>query len=403
MRSGFTLPSRRRSMRPPEESLARVALLMGPGTNYGRLITIGASLYARPTRSWLFNTAPPQSAVVDRLRQWRPAGVIAHIADRQLADRLQELAIPVVNVSNMFADLPFPRIGVDDVAVGTAAAQHFLDRGYEHFAFCGINDCAFSRLRGESFCASLATRGYQAYNYAYPQEAVIETAGALWGTEADQLRQWLLSLPRPTGIFTAVDHLGFALGEVCTQSGLHVPEEFALLGVDNDEVACELAYPRLSSIGTPSKRIGYEAAKLLDALMHQHPIPAQPILFPPAGVTVRHSTDVMAIDDPYIAGAMRYIREHANENIAVTDVAMAAGASRRSLERRFRDRLGRTVLDEIRRARVDKAKKLLSEYGLTITEIAAQSGFCSSSRLSTVFRELTGKTPTEYRAHQRRR
>jgi LacI family transcriptional regulator len=198
------------------------------------------------------------------------------------------------------------------------------------------------------------------------------------------------------GVFAPNDIWGVQLAEVCRQVGLRVPEDVALVGVDNDDLLCEMARPPLSSVSLPVNRIGHAAASLLDDLLGGKKSPGD-LLLPPVGVIARQSSDVLALEDPEVATAVRFIRTHGHTALRVADVLREVPISRRSLERRFRRALDRSIWEEIRRVHVEQARGLLARSGMPMAEVARHAGFSDSRQLSTVFREETGLTPTAYR------
>ncbi len=218
-----------------------------------------------------------------------------------------------------------------------------------------------------------------------------------WKRSAHRVREWLEKLPKPVGILTANDIPARELADACQRFGLRVPDDVALLGVDNDDLECGLSWPSLSSVATPARRIGYEAAKLLDELMAGKPAPREPMFLPPIAVVTRQSTDTLAIDDPAVVAALRFIRAHATGKICVDDVVGHAVEGRRMLEYKFRDFVGHTILKEIRRVRVERVKELLRDTDLSMPAIARRSGFATPQRMAVVFRETTGLTPSAYR------
>jgi LacI family transcriptional regulator len=185
--------------------------------------------------------------------------------------------------------------------------------------------------------------------------------------------------------------------DLCRHTGLRVPEDVCVLGVDNDELLTQISHPPVSSITLQTEKIGFESARLLDRLMRCPTTHKQVILVPPGGVIARQSTNLLAIEDQTVLTALRYIREHIHERISVEDLMEVIPVNRRFLERRFREHLGRTPLQEIRRVRIETAKKLLSETDLAMPAIARRSGFSNAERLSSVFHSMTGMTPTQYR------
>jgi LacI family transcriptional regulator len=216
---------------------------------------------------------------------------------------------------------------------------------------------------------------------------------------------WLVRLAKPAGLLASHDIQGVQLSEVCHRAGLRVPDDAALLGVDDDDLLCKLARPPLSSVALPGERIGFGASRLLECLLKRRRIRVRnpTILLPSPGVITRQSSDVLAIEDDEVAAAVRFIRAHARESIGVAAVLAAVATSRRSLERRFRSALSRGVGEEIRRARLERAKALLSGTEMAGAHIARSSGFSEAKHLSTAFRQATGQTPMQYRNCSRAR
>ena len=209
-------------------------------------------------------------------------------------------------------------------------------------------------------------------------------------------RCWLEELPKPVAILAAND-VPAELADACRRFGLRVPDDVALLGVDNDDLECGLTSPPLSSVATPSRRIGYEAAKLLDELMAGRPAPRQGVFLPPTGVVTRVSTDALAIRDAAVVAALNFIRSRADDDLRIDQVAAHAASGRRMLEYKFRQLVGHTILEEIRRVRVQRVKQLLSDTDLPMPAVARRSGFSTPQRMSVVFRQATGLTPSAYR------
>jgi LacI family transcriptional regulator len=310
----------------------------------------------------------------------------------------------VVNVCGVLPDLPFPRVGIDDHAVGAAAAAHFLERGFRHFAFVGHTDHAYSTRRERGFAESLRMAGHSPA--CFREAGRFDPRGRVWALDP-RLSRWVRALPKPVGLFACNDVWGCQLSEACRQSEVAVPEEVAILGVDNDDLLCELARPSLSSVAVPGEAIGFEAAALLDRMLSRGPGEARPgtrkppLLLPPRQVVTRRSSDILAVDDPYVAEALGVIRRRAGRAMSVDDVVDLVPLSRRSLERRFRSCLGRGVWEEIRRVQLERAKELLAGTELPMSAVAAAAGFSESKQLSVVFRQETRMTPTAFRRQTR--
>ncbi|MBN1908760.1 MAG: substrate-binding domain-containing protein [Pirellulales bacterium] len=374
----------------------RIALIMSLDIAYCRGVLRGIHAYSAHKAHWIFRDGTPDRRILKPLLEWQPHGVIVHLAERSLVEPISELPMPVVNTTSTFDDVRLPLVEVDHHEVGRLAAEHFLDRGFTRFGYFGSGWTGFSRQREEGFRKTLAKTGYDVSS-CYADFMPRPPAESSWKEVDTRVADWLSSLSRPTAILASNDIPARQLSYMCRQLELRVPDEIAILGVDNDELECILATPPLSTVVNPSEKIGYQAAELLDKLIHGAPRPNVSITIRPDRIITRQSTDTVAINDPDVAGAVAFIRSHVSEGIGVGDVVQAVSLSRRKLERKFRQLLGRTLLEELQKARVETAKRLLVESDMLMPMVARRSGFSTTGRLSVVFRQFTGVTPTEYR------
>jgi LacI family transcriptional regulator len=383
-------------MKPPPPPAKTILLLAPLDVEAGRGILRGVRDYARAqAAAWEFRVWYPHFPVAALRRAGRPDGVIAHLHRPDWVTAVKSLNRPVVNVSNVIGDaIPWPRVGSDEAQIGQAAAVHFLERGFRNFAFLGYAAFAHSRLREQAFRRHVTAAGYVCASFAEPLQKDANRGG--WALDA-RVHAWLRALPKPVAVFTPSAIRGFELLEACRHEGLRVPHEVAVLGVDNDEVICELATPPLSAIRTANERIGFEAAALLARLLAGRRPPRRPVLVPPGEVVVRQSTDVLAVQDPALEKALRFIRDQLHRSLGVAELARAAAVSRRVLERKFRAVVGQSPLREIHRLRLDRAARLLAETALPVAEIAERCGFTTLQMLESTFRRERGLTPREYR------
>ena len=380
----------------------RIALLLDRGLSFVRGAIQGVRVYAADKPNWVLRDGPPRLNLVSHVRDWRPHGIIAGLVLERVARELARMGTPLVDTAYTLPGLDVPTVDVNHTAVGRLGAEYLLERKFGHFGFFGSESATYSRMRESAFRERLAEAGLTVSSCYTEYLADLATA-ALWKKSAQKTRRWLRQLAKPAAIFCCEDAPARYLADVCTQIGLKVPEDVALLGAGNDELECGLTPPVLSSIAVPSQRIGYEAAALLDRLMSGAARPQEPLLLPPLHVVTRHSTDIMAIEDSTVQAALQYIRQHAEENMSVANLAHDIAVGRRLLERRFRSILGRSVLEEIHRVRTERAKELLTDTHLPITIVAAQSGFPNTRRLDVVFTRLTGLSPTAYRRRSQAR
>lgn len=351
----------------------------------------GWSLYLQEQRRG--EPAPRQ------LASWRGDGIIARIENAAIARAVQALGVPAIDVSAARTLPELPYVETDDAAIARLAAEHLLQRGFRHFGFCGDARFNWSKAREEHFQRLIVAAGSDCHLYHPPDVA----RGPIpWEREREALARWLRSLPRPIGIMAAYDIRGRDVLDVCREVDIKVPDEAAVLGVDNDELLCDLSDPPLSSIIPDTRRTGYEAARLLDLMMTGQKVAPGAYLIPPLGIATRGSTDVLATDDADISTAVRFIRAHATEGINVEDVLRIVPLSRRILEARFRKLLGRSPHQEITRTRLERVKELLTETDLSLTAIAHRTGYKHVEYLSVVFKRETGQSPGEYRSRYRK-
>lgn len=374
----------------------RIALLMDLDAGFYRDALAGIQAYAINRPGWVFHREPPEPKVLRPLRQWNPHGIIAHLLTPEFARGAIRLGKPIVDLAYTLPNLDLPVVDADHVAVGRMAAEHFLERGFKRFAFFGSGRAPYSREREAGFRQRLAESGFSV-SACHADYLPRLPLGSNWAKVEQQVRAWLKQLPKPVAVLASNDRPAHDLAVMCHRMGLRVPDDVALLGVDNDELECRLAAPPISSVAIPGSRIGYEAARVLDQLLCRKRPANRAVFLPPVRVIMRQSTDTLATGDAIVRAALNFIREHATNGITVNVVVREIDASRRELERHFRHVLGRSVLSEIRRARVEKVKELLSATDLAMPAIAQRCGFSSPQRLAIVFRQLTGMAPTAFR------
>ena len=373
----------------------RVALLIETSNAYARGLLQGVVHYIREHQPWSFHLMeqgrgddPPEW-----LKRWSGDGIIARIETTRIAQAVVRAGVPTVDVSAARLVPELPWVETDDQQIARLAAEHLLERGFKHFGFCGDARFNWSAWRENHFCTHVIAAGFDVIRYE-PTAPAADVAA-----QAAALRRWLRDLPKPVGVMACYDIRAQQVLDACRDVGLAVPSEVAVIGVDNDELLCDLASPPLSSVIPNTHRTGYEAAALLDQMMRGKKVAAVAHLIAPLGVAGRHSTDVLAIDDRQIAQAVQFIREHACTGINVSDVLRAVPLSRRVLEQRFQRLLGRTPREEILHVRLNRVKQLLGETELPLSSIAERTGFEHVEYLSVVFKRETRLTPSGYRAN----
>jgi LacI family transcriptional regulator len=330
-------------------------------------------------------------------RRGRPIpydGVIAR-ATAKLAQRAALLQVPVVNVwLNSPVRKLLPGVFPDFSAVGRLRAEHLLTRGLCRFA-CLISQTVSHDLELQAFRRTLREAGYSCTVAKVPLSPT-ETLARWRKTEA-VISAWMNDLQPPVGVYVAHDSLGRVVVQTCRSRGLRVPEDVAVIAGLNEETICEHPRPSLTSVEAGYERIGYEAARLLHHLMDGQPPPNQPLLLPPQGLIVRESTDFLAVDDKLVATALTFIAANCHRRIGPNDVARAVGVETRTLQIRFRKVLDRPIATEIRRVRIERAKRELTQSKRALSEIARDVGFGVTMRMYEVFRRELGVTPSRYR------
>ncbi len=372
----------------------KVGLLIETSNAYARGLLRGVAAYMREHGNWsvdLWESSRGDQAL-SWLRNWKGEGIIARIENKLVAKALEGLRIPVVDVSSARLMTSLPWVETNDMAIAHCAAEHLLERGFKHFAYLGESSFNWSVWREEHFTRIIREAGHPCWSFRPPSrpksgdKARMESVGS-----------WLVRLPKPVGVFACYDFCGRQILDACRQKSLAVPDEVAVIGVDNDDLLCELADTPLSSIIPNTHRTGYEAASLLARMMAGERLKPEGHLIEPLGVATRRSTDVLAIEDPNIVAAIRFIRDQACEGICVKDILREIPQSRRSLEHRFKKLIGRTPHEEIIRVQINRVKDLLTESNLSLEKIAARTGFSHVEYLSVAFRRETGLPPGQYR------
>jgi len=382
-------------------SRRRVALLIESSRSYGRTVLQAITAYSRVHGPWSLYYEQRQTAEKPPswLRTWRGDGIISRVDDLALACAIARTGLPAVDLRGRVCST-MPVVKNDDRRIAEMVADHLLDRGFVHLAFCGYTGLAYSERRCEHFCACLARHGLPCpvYQSVPPRPRAGQREVEAAGLRRDpKLIRWLRSLPKPVGIMASNDVRGQQVLNTCRELDIAVPEQVALVGVDNDDVLCDLADPPMSSVDLDTRRIGFEAAALLERMMAGAAPPNQRILVPPLGVIARQSSDVLAIADPDVAAAVRHIRLYAVDGLDVNDVAAKSSVSRRTLERRFARLLGRTPKAEILRVRLDRVKQLLIETDWPLSRVADRAGFLFPEYMNVAFKRELGVTPGEFR------
>ncbi len=374
----------------------KVALLIETSNSYARELLHGVRAWVRENGPWSIRlTEQGRGAAVPAwLKGWDGDGVIARVESERIARELRATGLPVIDVSAALPRLEFPRVATAAVGAAQLAATHLMERGLVNFAYCGDRRFHWARQRGEAFARAIRVMGGGNCAGFTPVPGAVDD-------EVGEIARWLKTLPRPVGVLASLDLRGQQVLAACRIAGLVVPDEVAVIGVHNDELLCELCDPPLSSVMPNPQRAGYEAAALLARAMAGRRVPVTLHEIAPLGVAARHSTDLAAVGDAKIAGAVRFMRQQAAGGANVGDVLRAVPMARTALERRFKAALGTTPHAHLRKLRIERVKELLSGTSLPVGEIAAATGFEHAEYLSAMFRRECGLSPREFRARHR--
>lgn len=379
-------------------AIPHVAILIETSRAYGRGLLRGVARYVQEHGPWsvFFRPQGLDAPPPPWLLRWRGDGILARINSRQMARAVLRTHLPAVDLRSALAGLGLPGIGPCNRTVAQLAFDHFRACGIVYFAFCGTSagENRYLDARCEYFCRLVTQSGRECRVFEPPRRS---RRAMGWEQEQNHLARWLVGLPKPVGVMTCHDDRGQQVLDACLRVGLAVPDEVAVVGVDNDEHLCGLSNPPLSSIDVNPEGIGYDAASLLDKLMQGARRPKRTIESAPRGVVVRQSSDVIGVTDPQVAAAIRLIRQEACRGLSIKAVARRLDVSQSALERRFLRLLGRSPKQEVLRVQLASAKELLSSTAMPLAAVARRAGFSSSAYFCELFHRRIGMTPGDYR------
>lgn len=384
----------------------KVVLLIETSRGYGRQLLTGIARYSRLYGPWNFYTEVPfyyqdqakrsktRQIALDIITKWSADGIIMRESNAEM-DKIKGLGTPAIIIT--YTKRKFDgliSLEGDCANAGKLAAEYLLNRGFKNFAYCGVGDLYWSKERGLGFQKRIARVGHDVIFYKPPKG----NAKLSWEKDHVNLTDWVRQLPKPIGVMTCTDDRGRDVIEACKVARIAVPEDVAIIGVDNDDLVCNLMNPPLSSVALNAENAGYQAAMMLHRLMDGKKVDTSKIIIAEAThVVSRQSTDVFAIEDAEVTRALRFIYDNASHAIQVKDVVNESGLQSRALQKRFRKYLGRTIAEEIDRVRIDIICRFLMETPKTIQEIADELDFLSEGHVSRFFRRIKEITPLEYR------
>jgi LacI family transcriptional regulator len=381
----------------------RIAILMSLNRLYDRQVIRGIARYVQSHTRWQIYVEEDPADKLPILSTWQGDGVIVDLDDTRLFQAIKKIKVPIVGIGRVGAPHRLPRevvtVRSDDQLIGQWAADHLMELGLKNYAYCGLprrGPDPWVQARYEAFRSRLNELGFDCLNYGGRHFAARN-----WSNMLTALSQWLGNLPKPIGIMACNDSRARHVLTACLVNGWRVPDDVAVIGVDNDEMMCDLAIPSLSSIAQGTEQIGYTAAELLEQRLEKGEVAEREVVVPPIELIPRRSTETFGIADPIIARAAKYIREHASESVGVDEIARHVRVSRSTLDARFKKAFNRSVHDELMRMRLQIARRLLLTTKLSIAEVAERSGFSSDAYMNHVFRRELGDTPGVFRQRSR--
>ena len=370
----------------------KVAFIVETANIYGQGLMVGVSQYIKEHGPWIvhyeersLDSSPPRW-----LSKWDGDGIIIRDRSGESCKLALQTEAAVVDLSEN-RQPGIPTVISDHRMTSELAAKHLLDIGFTNFAFVSLRQRPFSNVRKEAFREFI--------KQDCPVYELRDINGTIFSDskERKQFGNWLKSLTKPVGIMACYDLVGLFVLQVCQETGISVPDEAAVVGVNNDPLQCTLSTPPMTSVVQDTQSIGYEACALLHKLMQGEPVLQKRKMIPALGVVPRRSTDIFLVPDPIVVKAIHVIRENVIEGMTVQAVASHLGIARRTLERRFIKHLGKTPYDEIADAQIRIACDLLQNTKLTTQAIARRIGFSQASNFSAFFKKRTGKSPFSYR------
>jgi LacI family transcriptional regulator len=378
----------------------KIILLIDIGEEYGQNLMKGIVKYSKEYGPWIFCRMPlfyretiGMEGIVNFAKEWEADGIIAQLYNEQDVKKILDAGIYLIAEDFKERFSYIPNITGGYFETGILGAEHFLQKGFKNFAFYGYKNIVWSRERSEGFESHLNSKGYKVYYFDRDTAPHRE----LWYYKPSVLSNWLQSLPKPIAIMACDDERGQHLTEACKHAKIKIPEEIAVLGVDNDKMTCNMSDPPLSSVDLDTEKGGYEAARLMDLMITKKIDKAYDVLVLPTQVITRQSTDITSASDRHIALALRYIHQNIDKMINVADVLKVVPLSRRTLEKRFMETTGTGVYKYIYNLQIQKFAQKLLETDKTISEIAVEAGFENSKNISRQFKQVKGCTPIEYR------
>ncbi len=380
------------------KAIRHVAVLIETSREYGRGLLRGAHRYLKEQAAWsiFFQQQDLGAPIPQWLETWDGDGILARVDNTRTAKLLLHTGLPIIDLRGGMRQFGIPPFMVDNRSVARLAFEHLVARGLTHFAFVGepAGQEFCDDTRRETFCK--ITEEYGAKCHVFKHRCG-RRAAKNWEDHQEELAQWLQQLDTPLGVMSCHDDRGQQVLDACRRADLGVPDQVAVVGVDNDEFLCNLSIPSLSSVDINAERIGYDASQLLDRIMRGDATLDEPHFFEPVGVVSRQSTDMVSCDNTEVASVLRLVRQYACRGLSIGQIERTLGVSRSSLGRQFKRIVGHTMKEDILQTQIQVAKQKLVDSDMPIGEISNQCGFNESKYFTAVFRKFTGMTSRTFR------
>ena len=378
--------------------MKRILILIDYSSEFSRRLLRGLIQYSKDHGPWLFYRLPTyyktmygKEGIVEWAKSWKADAILAKW-DHEGTNLLSTLNIPVV-LQNFKSRSPhFSNLTGDYYGTGEMAAKFFIKRRYRNFAFYGNKDVIWSQERAEGFRSEVEKVGG---NYYYFESE--DLGGKEWSSKHIEMDEWLLSLPKPVGLFACDDDFALRISQICRINNIKIPEEISLLGVDNDDLICNLSDPPISSIVTDVEKGGYETGRLIDRMLKEEINEPFDIIVKPARIELGKSTEKYDISNDYISEVVNYIEDNFTKEINIESLTELVPLSRRNLEVKFKEEMGTTIYQFILNCRIDYFADLLISSERTLYDMALESGFNDCKNISRIFKKHKGYTPVEYK------
>ncbi|GHT66670.1 XylR family transcriptional regulator [Bacteroidia bacterium] len=380
--------------------MPRIILLTDLSEEYAKNLLKGIVRYSKEHEPWVLCKMPFSyrikhgvEGVLKWAKKWKADGVIAQFYDTDRVEIFRENGIAAIAQDFKSRFTQIPNITGAHHLTGKMGANYFIQKGFKNFAFFGFKDIVWSSERCAGFLDEIKKYQFENNFYEYQNADFAEP----WHYESAPLIAWLQQLPKPIAIMACDDNQGHHIAEVCKQCGIKIPEEIALLGVDNDNAVCTLSDPPLSSINQAVKKGGYETAQLMSRMIQNPNGKYEDVVVYPTHIITRKSTDIYATNDKYISATLKYIHQNVDKKMTIGTIIKQIPLSRRLLENRFKQEIGVPIYTYIMNLRIEKFAHQLLESNLSIMEIAEEIGYSDYKNIARRFKKIKGCTPSEYK------